>query len=73
MGSPSPTVRFFFFLLAQKCSPDLPVIKPLGETILKALGFDPSLQRMRDDVGSLALVALVMATLSFIVFYAFTR
>lgn len=59
--------------VAQKCSPDLPLIKPLGATILKAFEFDPTLERMRSDVGLLAIVGLVMGVLSFVVFYVFTR
>ena len=49
------------------------MIKPLGSTILQTFEFDPSLDRMHDNVRSLALIALVFAATSFLLFYIFTR
>lgn len=49
------------------------MIKPLGSTILETFGFNPSLNKMRENVESLGLIALVFAALAFLVFYAFTR
>lgn len=57
----------------QNCSEELPEIKPLGGTILKTFSFEPSLAQMKDNIGSLALIALVFGALSFLLFYVFTR
>lgn len=49
------------------------MIKPLGSTILQTFEFDPLLDRMYENVRSLALIALVFGALSFLIFYIFTR
>lgn len=58
---------------AQHCSPDLPVIEPLGPQILSTFSFSPERSTMHFDAAVLVFLALGLSVGSLLVFFFATR
>ena len=69
----SPILRFVFRALSQHCSPDLPVIEPLGPQILATFSFSPGRSTMHMDVLVLVCLAFGLAASSLLIFFFATR
>ena len=64
---------FFRFMDRQHCSPDLPVIEPLGPQILATFSFSPERSTMHVDVVVLVCLAFGLAASSLLIFFYATR
>lgn len=70
---PPSSLLCICFLYRQHCSPDLPVIKPLGPQILATFSFSPERSTMYLDVAALVCIALGLSASSLLVFFLATR